>query len=60
MMQPEGQDDRQSASLQGGKRKPWVPPRLDSARDMLDDVRNLKLGSPETPSPVSQTTSPSS
>ena len=52
MMPPEEQD--------GAKRKPWIPPRLDRARDMLDDVRNLKLGDPETASPVSQTTQPSS
>ena len=26
----------------GGKRKPWIPPRLDRSVGMLDDVRGAK------------------
>ena len=46
-MRAESKDGREAAPLDGAKRKPWVPPRLDRDGDLLDDVRQTKCGTAE-------------
>ena len=41
-----------SGSSEVVKRRPWIPPRLESSIEVLDDVRNFKYIPPEGAGPT--------